>query len=182
MNGNAAQKLGAEPLNPYAAPAGDPTLPVLKGLNEELATPNSRLGARMIDQVLVLLAVAPAAVAGVLLAGNEETDGNSNSVALLVTMAVAGLGALAFYLYQCHLIASTGQSLGKRWSHVRIVLDNGEPPGFWRGVVLRSWAIMALSLIPGVGSLVGLTDTLMIFGRERRCLHDRLAGTRVLND
>ncbi|MEY4545521.1 MAG: hypothetical protein RL685_1716 [Pseudomonadota bacterium] len=179
MNGNAAQKLGGEPLNPYAAPAGEPPLIVAKGLGGELATLSSRLWARMIDQFLLLLALAPAAVAGALLAARED---DSNPSILLLTLAAGGLGAIGFYVYQCHLIASTGQSLGKRFSHVRIVLDQGEPPGFVRGVLFRSWVFLLLSLIPGVGSLIGLTDTLMIFGSERRCLHDRLAGTRVLND
>ncbi|MEY2930250.1 MAG: hypothetical protein RL033_999 [Pseudomonadota bacterium] len=178
MNGNAAQKLGGEPLNPYAAPAGDPALIVVKGLDEALATTNSRLGARMIDQALLLAALVPAGIAGAMLAETAETG----SVPALLAFALGGLAALAFYGYQCHLVASTGQSLGKRWCHVRIVLANGEPPGFLRGVVLRSWVLTVLSLIPGVGSVIGLTDTLMIFGQQRRCLHDRLAGTRVLND
>jgi uncharacterized RDD family membrane protein YckC len=97
-----------------------------------------------------------------------------------MTITVGVLTGLLFYIYQCQLIATTGQSLGKRWSDVRIVLENGEPPGFWRGVVLRSWALFPLRLIPGFGSILGVVDSLMVFSEGRRCLHDRIAGTRVL--
>lgn len=37
-----------------------------------------------------------------------------------------------------------------------------------------------LTWIPGL-VLLALIDPLFIFGRERRCLHDRLARTRVVN-
>jgi len=38
-----------------------------------------------------------------------------------------------------------------------------------------------VSQVPQVGGLIGLVDILFIFGKERRCLHDLLAGTRVVN-
>jgi hypothetical protein len=38
-----------------------------------------------------------------------------------------------------------------------------------------------MGAIPFVGNFVGLVDALMIFGEDHRCLHDRIAGTRVIS-
>ena len=40
------------------------------------------------------------------------------------------------------------------------------------------WAI--ITAVPFVGPLVGLIGILFIFRDDRRCLHDHLAGTRVV--
>ncbi|HEU4581874.1 MAG TPA: RDD family protein [Polyangiaceae bacterium] len=180
MKANTAEKLGAQPLNPYAAPIDAATPPI--GQNDqggELATPSSRLGAQIIDGLLLGAAVIPGALVGAVL-GSVFSYGNKDDSPVTMASVLGALTGLLFSIYQWQLTAVTGQSLGKRWSNVRIVLENGEPPGFLRGVVLRSWVLFAFRVIPGLGSLVGLTDALMIFSDGRRCLHDRIAGTRVL--
>jgi len=174
--------LGAEALNPYAAPVDVATgtdQPALQ--SSPLATPSSRLGAQIVDNMLLLLAALPGGGLGALLSASFHpgSDGAQESAAELFAMSFAALTALAFYGYQCYLVAGRGQSLGKRWGHIRIVLENGSPPGFWRGVVARSWLFGVLRVIPLVGPITSLLDALMIFGDGHRCLHDRLVGTRV---
>jgi uncharacterized RDD family membrane protein YckC len=58
-----------------------------------------------------------------------------------------------------------------------IVRDTGELPGFLRGVLLRVWLPAAVNQ---ACSLFSLVDALWIFGDERRCLHDLIAGTIVV--
>ena len=73
--------------------------------------------------------------------------------------------------------------MAKAWLRTRIIRENGERPGFVHGVVLRSWAIAVLGMVPFVGSLVGLADALAIFsGTTRQTLHDRIAHTLVIQD
>jgi len=45
---------------------------------------------------------------------------------------------------------------------------------------LREWVIAGIGFIPGIGTIVSLVDVLMIFGQDQRCLHDRIAGTKVI--
>lgn len=60
---------------------------------------------------------------------------------------------------------------------IRIVrLPDGNSPGFMHGVLLRRWLIGILALIPGFA----LIDALSIFREHKRCIHDQIAGTRVL--
>lgn len=172
--------------NPYAPPTAD----VDQGLQLQqgayvLAERGTRLGAVLIDG---LLAVAAAAPAGIILAfmlfsaSNTMNLGNMEmmSYGVIGVAILMGVMVLAFMGYQWYLIATTGQTLAKRWLGIQIVRVDGTPLGFVNGVILRSWVIGLLGNIPIVGPLVSLVNPLMIFGEERRCLHDQIAGTRVI--
>ena len=173
--------------NPYAPPTAD----VDQGLQLQsgeyvLAERGTRLGAVLIDG---LLAVAAAAPAGIILAfmifsaTNGMTslgDAEMMSYGVIAVGALMVLMILAFMGYQWYLIATTGQTLAKRWLGIKIVRVDGSPLGFVNGVILRSWVTGMLSNIPMVGMIVGIVNPLMIFGEERRCLHDLIAGTRVI--
>jgi len=178
VKSSTARTLESEAVNPYAAPADTASAqgPSVVG-GAELATRSSRLGASLLDLLLYFGAAMPGVLVGALL---DPSLGDGTAQQGVGVVAGAGLTCLALHAYQCYLIATSGQSLAKRWLRVRIVLENGEVPGFWKGVVLRSWLLAVLRVIPMVGYIVGLVDTLMIFGDDQRCLHDRIAGTRVI--
>jgi hypothetical protein len=44
----------------------------------------------------------------------------------------------------------------------------------------RFLVISMLGLVPRVGDWVGIVDVLMIFRKDRNCLHDDIAKTRVI--
>jgi uncharacterized RDD family membrane protein YckC len=52
-------------------------------------------------------------------------------------------------------------------------------PGFGRAVVVRNWVniLLVLSFL----LFYGLIDVLLIFGKDRRCIHDHIAGTVVID-
>lgn len=157
------------PYNPYAPPSahaeygyGGPAQQV--DSEDMLAERGTRLGAKIVDNVLYAGAGAVGLIPG---AAFDET----------VMVGFAGLTILALAIFQWYLIATTGQSLAKKWLGIRIVRLDGSQPGFLYGVVLRNWVIQAISALIG---LVGLIDALLIFGDERRCLHDHIAGTKVV--
>jgi hypothetical protein len=58
--------------------------------------------------------------------------------------------------------------------------DDGGNCGFLRTVVLRQFVPGLIAAVPLVGPLFALVDGLCIFGEQRRCLHDRIAGTKVV--
>lgn len=78
-------------------------------------------------------------------------------------------------------LARSAQTIGKRALGIRIVTVKDNAPAPLARIVL--WRMLPLSLlaqIPYVGPLLGLIDVLAIFRQDRRCLHDHVAGTRVL--
>jgi uncharacterized RDD family membrane protein YckC len=153
--------------NPYAPPSSQADqLFGMPGMDFEapLAERGTRLGASIVDGMLFLAAIVVVAVVGA--AGGEE-------------LAIAGgvLGYLAMAAFQWYLIATTGQSLAKKWLGIRIVKLDGSLPGFVNGVVLRVWVLGVVSTFLG---FLPLIDALLIFGDERRCLHDHIASTKVI--
>lgn len=158
--------------NPYAPPVSAEPFHVTEADEHVLASRGRRFFGSMIDGLLLL---APYGI-GILLVTDIDhpTDGDG---VLLILMLVA---MLAVGIVQAVLIARSGQSLAKRMLGMRIVRLDGSPCGFLHGVFVRSWVFTALASLPLVGGFLGLIDALYIFGSEQRCLHDVLAGTKVV--
>jgi uncharacterized RDD family membrane protein YckC len=94
-----------------------------------------------------------------------------NPMALGAVGLLLGLGAL----YHIYLGGVLGQTFGLRITGLRIISVRGTLPGPGRGI-LRFLAI-CLSVLPS-----GLGWLWCLFDRERRALHDHLAGTFVIFD
>jgi NAD/NADP transhydrogenase beta subunit len=93
----------------------------------------------------------------------------------------AFFGAIALLVYQIRLLAREGQTWGKKQMKVRIVLyETGEIPGLGRSLGLRMFVNNLIGAIPCVGGIYSIVDILFIFGEERRCVHDFIAGTKVV--
>jgi uncharacterized RDD family membrane protein YckC len=132
--------------------------------------------ASILDSILYGAPLVP----GFLMAGGARGDQEATAVAGAVLVGGA-LITLAICLYQWVKLSTTGQTLGKRWMGVRVVRVDGQPIGFGSAVVLRVWLPTLLQAVPLLGPLFGLVDVLWIFGQERRCVHDLMAGTRVVD-
>ena len=97
---------------------------------------------------------------------------------------------ILFLICQAFGVAQHGQSFGKRVMKIRIVNTQGEPPGFFSGVVLRSILINALGIAASCVlsewpaffvRLLCLANIAAICLEPPRCLHDRIAGTYVIS-
>ena len=127
----------------------------------ELATRKQRLGAALTDGILVAIPYVIGTVDGI----PEPVQ---------VVGVVASLGLLILQLY---LLSTTGQTLGKRFIGIRIVLkDTLENGGFVTNILKRGLLNGLLCLVPGYF----LVDSCFIFRDDKRCLHDMIAGTCVV--
>ena len=62
-----------------------------------------------------------------------------------------------------------------------VFLRLGEVPPFGKLIGLRYLPLMVVSVIPiPLIQIAGLIDALFIFRADRRCVHDLMAGTRVI--
>ena len=138
------------------------------GPRPRVATPLVRLAAGLFDAALL---VSLDAIVIVLTLRLAELDLQS-----LDTLPVAPLAGFLILLNGGYVVALTrvgGQTLGKMAFGVRVVNRAGRP------------VTTSTALVRAVGYLVsvlplGLGVVLMFLDTERRALHDRLAGTRVL--
>ena len=133
-----------------------------------------RLGATLIETVIYMVIVGPIMLATGL--GQFETpqtfwqDVGSYLVFLPVFLVLNG-----------YLLFQRGQTIGKVVVKTRIVDQSGNIPSFRRLLGLRYIVIGIVSLIPIIGFFAALVNGVWIFGKERRCLHDYIAGTWVVN-
>ncbi|HZS38309.1 MAG TPA: RDD family protein [Polyangia bacterium] len=174
--------------NPYSPPTAD-TDDTLWPKNDDgsemkfNADRGSRLGAAIIDGLLYLATMIPAIVVVALIRAREL--GTVGIVAI-----VLGIGILPLAIYQWYLVSTTGQTLAKKWLRIRIVKMDGSPVDFMSGVFLRVWLpwliLQALGFMVGLAGgkdfswIFSLVDCLWIFGAQSRCVHDLIAGTKVV--
>jgi uncharacterized RDD family membrane protein YckC len=98
-----------------------------------------------------------------------------------IGVGVSVLLALAFTAYQIFLLAVRSQTVGKRWLRIQIAnYQTGEPASIMESLVLRSVASGLITFIPLIGWIYVFADSLFIFRSDRRCIHDLIAGTNVV--
>ena len=137
-----------------------------------LASRWKRLGGGLID--LLLLAVITVSV--MLATGVSPLQ----PVTIGQQAAGAVFGFVVFLLLNGYLLFKKGQTIGKVVVKTRIIDLSDNVPSFGKLIVLRYLIFTLAAFIPIV-NIVGLVNALFIFRKERRCLHDYMAGTRVIN-
>jgi uncharacterized RDD family membrane protein YckC len=156
--------------DPYAAPAA-----ILADAPQvlELAERGTRLGAALIDGVMQWLVFLPLLALIPLSSG-----GDPSGLALGLVFGAIVLLAAGLIAWNCVWLHQTGQTVGKRILGIRIVRKDGSQADLGRLVGLRFFPMFFINLL--FGALSALIDALMIFGEERRCLHDLMADTIVV--
>lgn len=168
----------ADTANPYAAPiVGGPLAEAVPRYQAPLARRFARLAAQFLDGLINLVALIPG-VALLIAATNAPPKNGEVPILAFVVMAI---GFLCLNIYQWILLSRDGQTLGKKALGIKVVMyDDGSNPGFGRTVALRVWVNGLIGAVPYIGGIYGLIDALFIFGEERRCIHDYMAGTKVI--
>lgn len=141
-----------------------------------LASRWRRLGGALIDGLISMVIIVPIMLAtGVLQAA---FSGEGMTIGQQAAFFVVGW--VVFLILNGYLLLNRGQTIGKVAVKTRIVDLSGNIPSFGKLLVLRYLILGLVAQIPIIGSLAGLVNALFIFGKERRCLHDHMAGTRVV--
>ena len=166
----------AEPgtVNPYAPPRTaipEVQRPTRPRLPLPLASRWKRLGGSILDGLIYILAMVPGFI------GLMIFDNGPDELALAAAIFMFGC-MIAVAVYNWYLITVSGQSIAKRMLGMRIVTTGGELPGFLMGVLVRQWIPI---IINQVCNLFSLVDAVFIFGQEKRCLHDYMANTVVID-
>ena len=167
--------------DPYRTPDAH-LVPPSSGDGPELADRWARLAAALIDGVIALAVTLPLMlVSGYWRAAFEAGRSGGYGfmpVGTLVLWAV--IGFVLFALIQGYPLHASGQTWGKKLLSIRIVDLEGRKPPLVDLLLKRYLPTHAIVNVPCVGGLYALVDSLMIFRQDQRCLHDLIAGTRVV--
>lgn len=97
------------------------------------------------------------------------------------------LGIAGYLIVNGWLLYARGQTLGKLIAKVQIVRADADAVApFWKLVLIRGWFFAFLYLplgfsLLGVLVMIPVIDCAFAFRSDRRCLHDLLCGTRVVD-
>ncbi|MDH5784854.1 MAG: RDD family protein [Chromatiales bacterium] len=142
-----------------------------------LASRFSRFAAAFIDGIIMMSVTLPL----MYFTGGFVSMTSGVQPSLQYTLAIGAVGLLVFVLINGSFLIRYGQTVGKKLLRIKIVDLEGRLPSVKSHLLPRYAVYMLLGYIPVAGSLLSLINILFIFGSERRCIHDRVASTRVVD-
>lgn len=167
-----------EASNPYHAPQSEVAQLQESTFSLPLAGRGIRLLAAVLDTILLGVILAPWMVFSGYFAEVMRGGDVSYATDALWTL----IGFVAFVVVQGIPLSGNGQTWGKRIVGIRIVDQKGNRPSPARLLGLRYLPLHAIYLIPLIAPILVVVDALFIFRRDRRCVHDLIAGTHVVKD
>lgn len=98
----------------------------------------------------------------------------------MVAAAYLCIGYYAFY-HSLFLLLFKGQTPGKRWMQLRVVSQDGKPPGTFQIIGRELLGRLFINSITfGIGYLISMIWCLLT--KEHKTIHDMIAGTRVIQE
>ena len=135
-----------------------------------LASVGRRWAALLVDRFLFVFIGVALVVSVFLITPEQPEDPRVLAIAVVIFGTYVG-----YVTYDALMVRRSGQTLGKRLLKIRVVRADGEPVRTgqaWGRAITRGVAVHVLALVNYVPSL---------FTKEKTCVHDLLAGTRVVN-
>ena len=172
--------------NPYASPTTYPHSDIAsESTRDELAGRFTRFAAAMVDGILLMVIVMPIQfLTGFMARAAKQEAGFVEQILMSL------VGIIAMLMVNGYTLLTRGQTIGKLLTNIQILdYKSVQLLPFVRVYVYRHlWTfplVLLVLLIPGnidnfVLYAVIMIDVLMIFGDERRCLHDLIAGSKVV--
>jgi uncharacterized RDD family membrane protein YckC len=162
--------------NPYAPPKAALVLEKESSVHVQLAGRWTRFCAAVVDGAVGIVYGIP--VMFLLDIWGYITRSQQPPMGLMI--AANAFTFLCFVLIHGYLLHRNGQTIGKKLLGIRIANLDGSIPDLARLLLLRYLPVSLITLIPATGNYLSIIDVLFIFQASRRCLHDMIAGTIVV--
>lgn len=148
------------------------------GLDKNLASRWARLGAYSIDSIIMILPF----VAVFYLTDYWELTSN-NEISIAEQLLVLLLGFAQYLILHGYLLHKRGQTIGKWALGIKIVsIKTNKIIPLWKAFFVRYLPPVIVAMIPLIGIILALANDLFIFRKDKRCIHDHLAGTKVIKE
>ena len=147
----------------------------------------ARTGAAFINAAIYAGCVLPGflMMSAKIVAQGARTIEQMDPAVMAPSLHVMQLGLFAALAVQACLLAIRSQNIGMLMVGLRVVrITDDQPAGFLHGALLRFLVPISPLFMPGLITFLGLlllcVDYCFMFRDDRRCLHDLIAGTRVV--
>jgi uncharacterized RDD family membrane protein YckC len=180
--------MATPPNNSFAPPKSAVADVTAADADTEKASRRSRFAATLIDGLIFTVPFGPSYVMAFPVAMHAAPMGRGRaSMAFWTAAAGTGgwfyfgvLAAVCTLTITAVLVHRNGQTIGKKLLGIKVVRADGSRATLGRIFWLRYFVNTLLTVIPLVGSLYALVDLLFIFGAPKRCCHDYIADTIVI--
>lgn len=173
--------------NPYAAPQSEIQTDVAIDVvlsKRPRATRGQRFAGHLIDYVILLFGtiagISLAVFVGLFFYPDYLDMPETLLLSVIENTVVLVVLSMFFLATNGYLLVKRGQTVGKLIMKTQIVSDENEMLPLSKIFLARYFVFWFLSVLPVVGGLLSLANALMIFRGNRKCLHDELAGTKVV--
>jgi uncharacterized RDD family membrane protein YckC len=158
----------------YTAPQAELVDPSSE--NNALASRWKRLWASMLDGLIMSTVTMP------VMYFTGGFDGISKGIepSFEYSLMIAGLGIAIFIIINIKLLVNNGQTIGKKVLGIKIVDLEGNLPGLKKHLFKRYAVYFLPGQVPFGGPIFSMINILFIFGKEKRCIHDLVAETKVI--
>lgn len=141
-----------------------------------LASRWARLGASIIDSIIMMLVVVPV----MYVTGGFDGMLEGREPGFVYMFGIGILSLVAYLVINYRFLVTNGQTVGKKVLEIKIVDLNGNLPLFQPQLLIRYAVYLLPGQIPFIGQLFSLINVLFIFSAEKRCIHDLVAKTKVV--
>lgn len=144
--------------------------------NFQVASRWKRLWASLIDTIIMMIIVFPI----MYFTGAFENIAQGYQPSMGYNIAMGFVGLIVFALINFKLLISNGQTVGKKILNIKIITLEGDLPDFNNHILKRYLVYFLPAQLLIVGQIFSFVNILFIFGKQKRCIHDFVAGTKVI--
>ena len=145
--------------------------------NFNLASRWDRLWASIIDSVIGLLVGLPLMLYLDVFQTAKETGG----IPFYIGLQVSIFSWVIFFIINGSLLKQRGQTIGKNLLNIAIISTNGTLLSLPEVIGKRFLPVILASHVPFIGRYLLIIDPLFIFRKDKRCIHDLIANTVVVD-
>jgi uncharacterized RDD family membrane protein YckC len=136
-----------------------------------------RFFASMVDSVIVAMIFIPYFKH----TGGFDPRSEYSLGGILDRSVIVLIGFGIWLLLNYYFLNLYSQTIGKWILRIRITRLDGQAATPARVALLRYLPILLVGIVPIIGPLIGAANILYIFRPDKRCIHDLLAGTVVVD-
>lgn len=141
-----------------------------------LASRWDRLCASLVDA----LTISPITIPLIYFTGGFDGISKGIKPSLSYSLTMALISTAIFLIIHGKFIVRDGQTLGKKALKIKIVKTNGQHADI-PTLAKRYGFFWCIPQIPAIGEIINTVNILFIFSKSKRCLHDHVGGTKVIN-
>lgn len=141
-----------------------------------LASRWARLGGAIVDTIAIMIVSGP-----VMYFTGFWERAMSGNVPIMDTIIYGLFGMVVYLALNGYWLSKHGQTIGKKVVGIRIVsVETNEIVPLKKIFLARYLPLAICANIPLAGQFIAIIDSLFVFRKDKRCIHDLIAGTKVI--